>query len=222
MEVIENTTEVDETFYTENFADYYNQLVNFKFIPHTTVQEIAERNLKMSKSVKELQGKKLRECLDGLPMVSEREKVDLHNQVIEDDVFLSAQMKLSTEFKRSKFIRENMKYVAPREIILNKDECKHGAKKDVIHYIPISESLKLLLEDDSFNRMMSAPDDLRQGGDYRDIKDGTSYKTNAFFIENPNAYALLLYSDGVEMKNPLGAARGTYKVVQIFWTLGAP
>ena len=29
----------------------------------------------------------------------------------------------------------------------------------------------------------------------------------------------MMYSDAVEIVNPLGAARGTYKIVQIFYTL---
>ena len=59
----------------------------------------------------------------------------------------------------------------------------------------------------------------KQPGVIADISDGSMYKTNSFFKENENALGLLLYSDGVEIKNPLGAARGTYKVIQVFFTL---
>ena len=52
-----------------------------------------------------------------------------------------------------------------------------------------------------------------------DILDGSLVKSNDFFKENKDALALIFYSDGLEIKNPLGAARGTYKVVQIFYTL---
>jgi hypothetical protein len=52
-----------------------------------------------------------------------------------------------------------------------------------------------------------------------DIKDGSLYKQSKFFSENPDAFSLLLYSDGVEITNPLGAARGHYKIIQVFYTL---
>ena len=52
-----------------------------------------------------------------------------------------------------------------------------------------------------------------------DLKDGSLYNTDSYFQENPEAYAMILYSDGVEIKNPLGAARGVYKIVQVFYTL---
>ena len=46
------------------------------------------------------------------------------------------------------------------------------------------------------------------------------YKKNPFFLRNPEALTLILYSDAVEVVNPLGAGRGKHKVVQIFLTLG--
>ena len=53
-----------------------------------------------------------------------------------------------------------------------------------------------------------------------DLKDGSLYNTDSYFQENPEAYAMILYSDGVEIKNPLGAAaRGVYKILQVFYTL---
>ena len=53
----------------------------------------------------------------------------------------------------------------------------------------------------------------------RDIKNGDCYKRNKYFQENPEAYGAILYSDAIELKNPLGAARGSYKVVQVYYTL---
>ena len=54
----------------------------------------------------------------------------------------------------------------------------------------------------------------------RDVKDGSAFKNNQFFLENPEALTILLYSDGVEVVNPLGAGRGKHKVIQIFLTFG--
>ena len=37
-----------------------------------------------------------------------------------------------------------------------------------------------------------------------DIIDGEAFRTSEFFKRNPDAYPLLLYSDAVELANPLG------------------
>ena len=54
----------------------------------------------------------------------------------------------------------------------------------------------------------------------KDVKCGRAYKQIQFFNENPQAFTILLYSDAVELPNPLGAAKGRQKIHQLFWTLG--
>ena len=53
----------------------------------------------------------------------------------------------------------------------------------------------------------------------KDVKDGELYKTNPFFQQNPEAFTMMLYSDAIELVNPLGAGRGKHKVIQIFFSL---
>ena len=45
------------------------------------------------------------------------------------------------------------------------------------------------------------------------------YQTIDYFRRNPDALVCLIYSDAVELTNPLGSGRGKHKIVQIFWTL---
>ena len=52
-----------------------------------------------------------------------------------------------------------------------------------------------------------------------EIKDGWNYKNTEYFQRNPDAFCGILYSDGVEVVNPLGAARGRHKLLQLYWTL---
>ena len=105
-------------------------------------------------------------------------------------------------------------------MILNKSDVKLGRKKDVIHYVPIEDTIRNLVEDSSFIQM-SAMCSMRRRNPSKiyDVKDGLYYKENKFFQENPDSYGIILYSDAVEIKNPLGAARGCYKLVQVFFTL---
>ena len=52
------------------------------------------------------------------------------------------------------------------------------------------------------------------------VKDGMMYKNNSYFINNPEAFTLIIYSDAVELVNPLGAGRGKHKVIQILLSFG--
>ena len=45
------------------------------------------------------------------------------------------------------------------------------------------------------------------------MEDGSVYFNNEFFKSNPDAFAAMLYSAGVEIKNRLVAARGCCKIV---------
>ena len=94
-----------------------------------------------------------------------------------------------------------------------------GARKDVFHYIPIIRSFKALVQDESFINMMAVNKQISSENKIVDLKDGSVFKNDNYFLSNPEAYSALLYSDAVELKNPLGAARGVYKIVQVFYTL---
>ena len=207
---------LNEDFYLHYYGDFLNRLANFKYVPQSTVQEISEEYLMNSKKSNENRKRILRASLTSMGL--DQRNIENVINTAEDDPFLNAQCKLDSEYKRTKFIQTHMTYVAPKEIVLNKTEVDLGRKKDIIHYVPVTKSVQAVLEDPSFNKMMaqktSSVDDKLV-----DLKDGSAYKGNQYFMSNPDAYAMLLYSDAVELKNPLGAARGTYKIVQVFYTL---
>ena len=158
--------------------------------------------------------------MQAIPDISEEDIKKIISDVIGNDFFIKAQEQLNSQFKRSKFVQENMKYVPPVEILLNKSEVDKGEKKDVIHYVPLEDSIRALLEDKSVIEMFEKEKNKEVNSDkIVDIKDGSLYKNSSYFRENPDALSFLFYSDGVEIKNPLGAARGTYKIIQVFFTL---
>ena len=78
--------------------------------------------------------------------------------------------------------------------------------------------MKALLQDASFNKKMDLNKHAASGDKIVDMKDGSLLKEGAYFQSHPDAYSILLYSDAVVLKNPLGAARGVYKIVQVFYT----
>ena len=81
--------------------------------------------------------------------------------------------------------------------------------------------MKLLVEDRTFIEMMDREreKDKPDKDTLRDIKDGAVYQSIDYFRRNPDALVCLIYSDAVELTNPLGSGRGKHKIVQIFWTL---
>lgn len=90
-----------------------------------------------------------------------------------------------------------------------------GDKPFSFQYICIKETLSSILGDPTFKPASTSTD-----GMLRDLKDGVIYKNNIFFQENPDAKTIILYSDALELGNPLGATKGKNKIVNIYLTLG--
>ena len=58
---------------------------------------------------------------------------------VENSAFLRAQTKLDSEYKRTKHVRENMKYIATVEVLLNKEDVRRGEKKEVFGDVSVVE-----------------------------------------------------------------------------------
>ena len=202
------------------YADFLNRMCHVKYVPHTTMQIIATEFLNHCTKSQKIKEIKLRESLTNNHMTEEAIDEIIKNVLNEDD-FMKAMKELNTDYKQEKFFKENFKYVEPLEIVLNKGDVEKGAKKDCFHYIPVIESVKALLEDPTVIAVFenAREDDHKKPGVMSDVKDGSVIKSIKFFRDNPGAYTLMFYSDAVELVNPLGAARGKHKVVQIFFTL---
>ena len=71
------------------------------------------------------------------------------------------------------------------------------------------ESLKTLVEDESFIKALENERNEEERSDeenlIKDVKDGTVYKSSKYFTQNPEAFSLMLYSNGVELVNPLAS-----------------
>ena len=203
------------------YADFLNRLTHLKFIPQKTVTEIADEYRVNAMKARDMRERKLRDALHQITSITDGQVEEIVKKSIVEDDYLKAHIQLDTEYKRNKFIQENFKYVAPVEIVMNEEEVKQGFKKDVIHYIPIKESLRSLLEDQSLITVLDQEREKFRNNDgvLRDFRDGSAYQESTYFKNNPGAYAAHFYSDGVELSNPLGAAKGRHKIVQVFYTL---
>ena len=213
--------EQSKNYFVMQYADFLNRLTHFKFIPQKNVTEIANEFRLNSEKASEVREIKLRKALLKVPGILEEQINAIVQESVMDDEYLKAQAELNSEFKRKKYIQQNFKYINPVEIVLNKEEVKKGALKEVVHYIPIKESVKALLEDKGLNQVIEQERErFRQSdGVLRDFRDGSAFRESPFFKDNPGAYAAHFYSDGVELSNPLGAAKGRHKIVQMFYNL---
>ena len=202
------------------FSIFFSELCYMRMLAQTTIQLIVENFLEMTIKSRDLQKERVKRVLCKAEVPSN--VIGQVMAILEDDVSIKAQENLNSEYKRNKFLDENFKIIKPQEIILNPDEMVRGEKKESYMYVPVKETFKALIEDSSFNKMMEA---VRNNPGHEDdtvlddIKDGWNYKNTAYFQQNPDAFCGILYSDGIEVVNPLGAARGRHKLLQLYWTL---
>ncbi|KAK3928716.1 Anthranilate phosphoribosyltransferase [Frankliniella fusca] len=101
---------------------------------------------------------------------------------------------------------------------LNQDyiNCKY-------HYVPIKESIKWLMEDNSVYEQYLASRQRRpvlQSDLLTDIHDGSSFMGHSLFMEDPTALQIILYYDDVSLAKALGPANSTFKISHWAFTLG--
>lgn len=125
-------------------------------------------------------------------------------------------MELQKEFKSYHRIDKHLKdrktfqYFEPEAIEI------YGVDGPVTFmYVSVKETMKRIVSDPTF----IPAEHVNDGYFLRDLKDGTAYKSNEYFKQNPEAHTLMLYSDGFELCNPLGAKRGFNKLVNIYMSV---
>ena len=210
-----DSEENNNEHYLAYFSDFLSRMAFIKFVPQTTIQDICEEFIINTKKSLKRQENLLRRSLQSCDNCAVE---DIVKELFEKDPFLQAQVQLNSEYKRKMFVQASPNYVHPTEILLNKSDVQAGSKKEVYHYISVVDSVRILTMDQTFLNMR-AQTKVHSDDKIRDLKDGIVFKKNDYFKRNPDAFSIILYSDAVEMQNPLGAARGTYKIVFVYFTL---
>ena len=75
-----------------------------------------------------------------------------------------------------------------------------GSKSGTMQYIPLIDSLKQLLEDDTYASQKRNDPYFHEPGIVKDVRDGRNLRSNAVFIENPEAIPLLFFQDELEVR----------------------
>ena len=223
VEISEQTFELEvednDDMFLKSHCDFLNRQVNFNFVPNSTVTMIGLDYLNNYRRSNKLKMSRLRASLSKKGLESSVTS-SICEEVEKDDPFLAAQELLVNEHKRMQYLKENFVYIEPREIILNEHDVRErNASKALMHYVSLCEIVTHLVNDPTF-KIVATKHKPSTDSILRDVKDGNFYKESEYFKANPEALTAILYSDAVELSNPLGAARGKHKVIQFFITFG--
>ncbi|XP_075741514.1 uncharacterized protein LOC142791002 [Rhipicephalus microplus] len=128
-----------------------------------------------------------------------------------EDVFQSA----STKSLRENFAKEHLPYVKPEEHIL--------AVGETFQYVPIRRVLQNLMLSETFRERLDQSFTIGQPSPVlRSFFDGVFFKEKlSALLENGAQYTLflVLYSDELEIVNPLGSKRGIHKVIVVYFSV---
>ncbi len=123
---------------------------------------------------------------------------------------------LNSGYKLDKFAKSRLNVVDPEDIILGIGD---DGKPRTMQYVPILQSLQQLLKhEDVMSQVLSGHSS--QDGRLRDFCDGSLYKENALFKNDPTALQIQLYNDEFCVANALGFRQRKWKINAIYYILG--
>ena len=201
--------------FTRALAMQFNCWMNIQNIAYSTVNVIVSEVFNSFHQGVTVTKEKVREHLvhDGW----EHAKVeDLLSKIDLEDPFAEAREHLENEKTRKTYISEQFEYAKPVTVRLNKTSPHE--KPETMQYIPIKESLKILIEDETFIKQKSEDPYYHEPNVIKDVMDGLNFRRNKFFSENPTAVPLILFQDELEVTNPLGAGKSKHKIQCTYWT----
>ncbi|XP_028297234.1 uncharacterized protein LOC114459068, partial [Gouania willdenowi] len=144
------------------------------------------------------------------------------------DQFVDPFCQISSTHLQDKTIKELLKPVEPEIVVAKQTVCyvKHGdsrvltIKDHCFHYIPLVKSLEQLLSHPRTIAMIDERPQTCKDGFFHDFIDGDIFKSHPLFSKFPTALQLVLYTDEIELCNPLGSRANKNKLLLIYYTLG--
>jgi len=137
-----------------------------------------------------------------------------------DNFFEQIFADVSSEHRLTKFAKERLNFVAPKEIVLK--PASSDAKKVVFHYISLVETLKVvLLKDDILQEILSDESSTYVSEDAAvGFADGLIFKQHNLFSQKTHCLRLHFYTDEFEVVNPLGSKKGVHKLCAFYFVIG--
>jgi len=93
-------------------------------------------------------------------------------------------------------------------------------KNKCFYYIPLIKSLEQLLSHPKIFAMINSGSKKCSGGYFYDIIDAELMLSHPLFSSRPSALQIILYSDEIEICNPLGSHASKNKLLMFYYTLG--
>ena len=182
--------------------------MNVSNIAHTTVNTIVKEVFESYNKGICFTKKKIKKKLQE-DKVSDEKIEDLLDLMGQSDPFQKAREQLLNESRRKQFINGSFPSVQPETVQLSG---KDSLTKDTYQYVPIEDSLRVLLEDETYI-LQKIEDPYHYDPDViKDVRDGDCFRQNEFFQEHPEAVPLIVFSDELEVCNPLGAGKTKHKI----------
>ena len=144
------------------------------------------------------------------------------------DQFVDPFSQIASTHLQDKTIKKLLEPVEPEIVVAKQTVCyvKHGdsrvltIKDHFFHYIPLVKSLKQLLSHPRIIAMIDERPQTCKDGFFHDFIDGDIFKSHPLFLKFPTALQLVLYTDEIELCNPLGSRANKNKLLLIYYTLG--
>ena len=205
----------DEIVFVKALSIVFNSWMNVANIPWSTVNDIVAQVFNTYDKGVEFTKTKIKKILvdDG---IDDESVIKLISKLDEVDPFKAAEDQLRRERQRLKFLRDSFPYAEPVTVQLNS---KTEKIKETYQYVPLKESLKILLEDDTYIKQRRDDPYFHEEGIIKDVRDGSVLRQNSFFRMNPSAIPILLFQDELEVANPLGAGKVKHKINCTYYTL---
>lgn len=126
-------------------------------------------------------------------------------------------------YKRNKFVRRSKSYVKPisKAIGVRWDPNLRKNIQCTFQYVPIIETLKSLFSQQEFRNLYFTYNNTRKESNefYESFCDGEVFKKNAVLVSEPSTMQIQLYTDDVELCNPLQMHAGLHKTRLVFMQL---
>lgn len=116
---------------------------------------------------------------------------------------------------RTNFYKENFDYISPQMIELKNEKIETSK----CYYIPILQTLKLLLTDSNVLAQCLKTTDLYDGKTFSNLNSGERSHELHLIFGDQKILKIVLYQDGVEICNPIGTSRLKHKVVAVYMYL---
>ncbi len=188
--------------------NFLTKLETEHFVSKIAVAKICEEMLGLSEKVHKSSLHSLKIQLESLNIPVHQRQFILEN--LSNNLFQGLQEDFKSYYLVEKFLKTSQafKYIEPLEIRLDSD------KDQTFQYVSIVDTIATIIQDPTFS-----PENPSADGMLRGVKDGTAYAQNKFFQENKDALTIEIYSDAIELANPLGASRGKHKIVNVYFSL---